>query len=118
MENFLTPKVRLSRIRDHGWALWDPIGLLGDRGHFPGKWTDERNKRFAGEYDRYLIDAAHQLRRGVSPEGVVDFLVDIEANYMGLGERETTRDRAQALVSAIRQDDLVWMWPGELGRCK
>lgn len=71
MDNITTPKVRIARVRDIGWNLWDPIGLLGEGGHFPGKWSDDQNQRFADEYDRYLIDAAHQLRRGVPPEGFV-----------------------------------------------
>ena len=116
MDSPTTPKVRLSRVRDHGWAYWDPIGLLGEGGHFSGKWSDAKNERFADEYDGYLIDAAHQIRRGVPTEGVVDFLVDVEVNRMGLGERTTTRTRASALVSAIKQDDLVWAWPDEDGR--
>ncbi|MEP0963063.1 MAG: hypothetical protein ABJM90_10635 [Paracoccaceae bacterium] len=118
MDSPTTPKVSLSRIRDHGWSLWDPIGLLGEKGHFSGKWSDSKNARFADEYDRYLIDAAHQIRRGVPAQKVVDFLYDIEANYMGLGERETTRERAQALVVAIKHDDLIWTWPDENGHFK
>ena len=69
------------------------------------KWFDAKNARFADQYDRYPIDVARQVRRGVPAQYAVDFLVDIEANYMGLGVRETTRGRAQALVAAIRQYD-------------
>ena len=92
--------------------------MLGEKGHFSGKWSDARNERFADEYDRYLIDAAHQIRRGASTESVVDFFVDIEVNAMGLSEREDTRARATALVSAIKQDDLVWTWPDKNGHFK
>jgi hypothetical protein len=118
MDSPITPKVKLSRIRDHGWALWDPIGLLGKKGHFSGKWSDAKNERFSDEYDRYLIDAAHQIRRGISTESVVDFLIDIETNAMGLGERKNTRARATALVAAIKQDDLVWAWHDKDGYFK
>ncbi len=118
MDDPITPKVNLPRIRDIGWKLWDPIRLLGVGGHFPGKWSDENNRRFADEYDSYLIDAAHQLRRGKPPEQVVDYLIDVEANHMGLGEQKSTRKRAQAVVKAMRQDDLIWAWPDEHGRFK
>ncbi len=116
MDDPIVPRVRLFRIRDIGWTLWDPIGLLGPGGPFSGKWSDDRNKRFADEYDTYLIDAAHQLRRGVPTETVVAYLVDVEANTMGMGKHRDAQTRAEAVVSAIRQDDLLWAWPDEDGR--
>ena len=44
----------LNRLRDIGWTLWDPIGLLPPE----GEWDDCANRSFAGEYDQYLIAAA------------------------------------------------------------
>jgi len=110
------PRIKLSRLRDIGWGLWDPIGLLGPEGFYPGKWDEEANRHFADEYDSYLIDAAGQLRRRVPRERVVDYLVRIETQQMGLQENATTRDRAEAVVAAILADDGIWTWPDEHGR--
>jgi len=106
----------LSKLRDIGWNLWDPIGLLGSSGPFAGKWSDEENQGFADEYDSYLISAASQLRQGEPPNQVVSYLVHIEADYMGLGERPTSRIRAAAVVEAILADDTIWTVPDEYGR--
>lgn len=100
----IPPRVNLSKLRDIGWGLWDPIGLLGNGGHYPGKWNDPPNQRFADEYDNYLISAASQLRGGASCEQVVEYLAHIEADYMGLGIRPNTRERAEAVVAAILAD--------------
>ncbi|MBH0238082.1 hypothetical protein [Methylobrevis albus] len=108
------PKVKLSKLRDIGWSLWDPIGML--RGAGPGAWQREENERFANEYDRYLVGAASSLRRGVPAAEVVAELVEIEASYMGLGERPDTRARAVAVVAAILADPTIWTWPDEQGR--
>ena len=50
------PKLRLSRLRDIGWSLWDPIGLndFGD---------DWESVTFADEYDSYLIKVAGMLKK-------------------------------------------------------
>ena len=110
------PRVKLSRLRDIGWNLWDPIGLLGSSGHFPGRWSDKANQGFANEYDNYLISAASQLRQRAPQDQVVGYLVGVESEYMGLGERPTSRERAEAVVAAILADDSIWTWPDEQGR--
>lgn len=101
-------RVRLSKLRDIGWELWDPIGLLGPNGVFPGKWEDDANRQIADEYDRYLISAASQLQTGVSRAQVIDYLVEIEAKHMGLGIGLNTRARAKAAVDAIIADKAIW----------
>lgn len=110
------PRVKLSKLRDIGWNLWDPIGLLGPSGHSPGRWSEKANQRFADEYDNYLISAASQLKQGEPRDQVVSYLVHVEAEYMGLGERPTSRERAEAVVAAILADDSIWTWPDEQGR--
>ena len=100
-------KLKLSRLRDIGWSIWDPIGLLAAG----KKWDDEDCRGFADEYDRYLINAASDLRTGRSHTEVVGYLIQIEAEYMGLGERSSSRERAQAVVAAIRNDDQLWTYP-------
>lgn len=106
------PRIKLSRLRDIGWSLWDPIGLLGP----DQRWDDEDCLHFADEYDGYLIAAASQLRRGASEADVVAELVWVEKIHMGLGESDDSRERAQAVVDAIHADDQLWTWPDEKGR--
>jgi hypothetical protein len=110
------PKVKLSKLRDIGWGHWDPIGLMTPNGFFPGKWDKEPNLSFADEYDSYLISAASQLRRGTPRETVIEYLIEIETHHMGLGENADTRQRAEAVVSAIFADPAIWTWPDEQGR--
>ena len=110
------PRVKLSRLRDIGWGLWDPIGLLPPDGFFPGKWDPEANRPFADEYDSYLICAASQLRSGAPREEVIEYLVEIETQHMGLGANTSTRERAEAVVAAILADKAIWTWPDEQGR--
>jgi hypothetical protein len=106
------PRVRLSRLRDIGWSLWDPICLLG----FSGKWEDEENKPFADEYDSYLISAASQLRIGTPREQVINYLIQIETQHMGMSEGRDVRKRAEAVVDAIIGNDAIWVWPDDSGR--
>ncbi|MDP0927623.1 hypothetical protein Q0601_10600 [Paracoccus onubensis] len=110
------PRVKLSRLRDIGWAYWDPIGLLGPEGLHPGKWDDDANLPFADEYDSYLVSAASQLRRNVPREQVVDYLVRAETQDMCLPKTPTAQARAEAVVAAILADRELWTWPDEQGR--
>jgi hypothetical protein len=103
------PKIKLSRLRDIGWKVWDPIGLLptGE------KWDAEDNRSFADEYDSYLTYAAGQLRRGVPDAEVVSYLLGVESEHMGLGESRGSRERAESVVAAIQADDHLWTWSNE-----
>lgn len=105
------PQINLPRLRDIGWALWDPIGLLGPSGAPMGRWDDAENLPVAGEYDRHLIAAATHLRRGIPPERIEADLVQSEAQMMGLGVGPTTRRRAKAVVAAILTDEALWSHP-------
>lgn len=98
------PPLQLSRLRDIGWSLWDPIGLLD-----PGDTWDW--KPFADEYDSYLPTVASMLRDGHSTEECEAYLVEIAVIHMGLGvdkqgnilpdEEKAARDSAKATVAAI-----------------
>ena len=92
------PMSRLSRLRQIGWTLWDPIGLLPTATHC----RDAENLPFADEYDTYLLHAAGLLRSGAADAEVASFLIDIEANHMGLGEQRDARARAESAVAALR----------------
>lgn len=99
-----SPKPDLSRLRDIGWSIWDPICLLD-----PSQdWRDEECKYFADEYDSYMIQAAGQLRRGVSQSDVVRYLVQIETEHMGLGPGRNVLERAAQVVAAIQADKDLW----------
>lgn len=100
------PKLKLSRLRDIGWSIWDPIGLMGSE----QKWDDEDCKPFADEYDRYLIQAAGQLRRGIADVDVAKYLVQIETDHMGLGSGHGTMERALLVVAAIHADEEIWTY--------
>ncbi|MEM1265216.1 MAG: hypothetical protein AAGI50_04285 [Pseudomonadota bacterium] len=101
------PKIKLSRLRDIGWANWDPIGLLADG----QTWEDADCQPFANEYDSYLLHGAGQLRRGAREEDVVTFLVDVEVNHMGLGPGRDAAARATKVVAAVQADDELWTYP-------
>jgi len=98
------PKIKLSRLRDIGWTKWDPIGLLREG----QRWDDEDCRAFADEYDSYLLAAAGQLRRGASEKEVVRYLIDIEANHIGLGRTWRAKARARAVVAAIQAAEDLW----------
>jgi len=80
---------QLSRLREIGWSQWDPIGLNDHE-----DWPED-------EYDTYLMQAAGRLWRGVGEEDVADYLVDVEANYMGGGPSADSRVRANKTVILI-----------------
>ena len=83
------PKFKLSRLREIGWAKWDPIGLGG---------TDDRPE---DEYDSYLLQAAGRLWNGASREEVANYLVSIETEYMGLGEAPDVHRRANEVADSL-----------------
>ena len=100
------PKLKLSRLRDIGWSVWDPIGLLE-----PGQnWTDEDFLTFADEYDSYLMWAAGLLKRGAQDADVANYLVQAEVQYMGL-VGQGAMERAAQVVTAIKADKELWTNP-------
>lgn len=101
------PKLKLSRLRDIGWSIWDPIGLL----RAGQNWGDKDCLPFANEYDRYLIYAAGQLRRGVADSEIADYLVQIETEHMGLSPSQGSFERAECVVAAIHADKEIWTYP-------
>lgn len=62
----LYPKIPLSRLREIGWKLRDPIGLARNRGS-----PDEGG---VDEYDRYLLHAASMISRGGSKDEAAAYL--------------------------------------------
>jgi hypothetical protein len=83
------PKFGLGRLRKIGWNLWDPIGLGG------------LDADVEDEYDSYLLEAAGRIWNGASEEEVIDYLVTVETEHMGLGEGPRTRQRAREAAKAL-----------------
>ena len=96
------PKIRLSNLRDIGWQLWDPIGILS-------KGESWEGEPFADEYDSYLMQAAGRLRRDQPTSEVIQYLVDIEIYHMGVARRKTAEHRATRTVEAIMASDQIWV---------
>ena len=86
------PTFQLSRLREIGWAKWDPIGVGGPDHGWP-----------ADEYDTYLVQAAGQLWNGRSDEDVADYLIKIETENMGLEAVPGIRSRALDVARAMRE---------------
>lgn len=83
------PKFKLSRLRQIGWNRWDPIGL------------NDLDDRPDDEYDSYLLQAAGRLWNGATEHEVTDYLVSIEAEYMGLGHGAGVQERAREVVREL-----------------
>ena len=88
------PNIKLSRLRDIGWAYWDPIGLLTDINLVKDK------QNFDDEYDTYLMQAASMLWSNRPREDVVAYLADIEQNHIGMPDRGS--DAATKTVAKIQ----------------
>ena len=88
--------VKLSVVRDIGWREWDPIGLSTIEGGWEGSTA-------ADEYDQYLLHLAARLQRGDADGPLVDYLVLIETDHMGLTSNPSARSRAAATVAAMRE---------------
>src|SRR5687768_14928148 len=86
------PKFQLSRLREIGWAKWDPIGVGGPEYGWP-----------ADEYDSYLLNAAGQLWNGKSVEDVANYLFEIETKDMGLEAISGSRPQALDVARAMRE---------------
>jgi len=95
------PKIRLSRLRDIGWLVWDPIGLLE-------KFESWENVSYADEYDSYMLRAVGMLFRKEPRNSVIDYLVMIETEHMGLSAIDGIRKRAAEVVRRIEDDDQLW----------
>lgn len=83
------PKLDLSRLRQIGWARWDPIGLNGADG------------RPDDEYDSYLLQAAGRLWNGATEEEVARYLVAVEVERMGLSSGAGIEERARETAGAL-----------------
>jgi hypothetical protein len=87
----LYPKIQLSRLREIGWKIWDPIGLAHS-----GSAPDEG---CADEYDSYLLHVVSMISRGGSKDEATLYLTDIASEHMGLSVVDA--DAAAATTHAI-----------------
>lgn len=90
----LPPPAKLSILRDIGWGQWDPIGLQVLEGGWQGSDASD-------EYDVYLLHVAVQLQHGEPEANLIEYLVFIETEHMGMGLGPKARTRAIATVEAI-----------------
>ncbi len=94
----------IGRLREIGWSLWDPIGLLS----LTGSW---RGGPYEDEYDRYLYNAAQMQKNNCSAEEVADYLFLIQSQYMQMGPKEIDakiRKKLLEVALAISDDPLMW----------
>ena len=91
------PTIDVSRVREIGWSKWDPIGIATIEGE---GW---QGSSWADEYDAYLLEAISLLRSGRGLAHCADYLVKIEAEYIGLGIRADTVQRATDTVTALNK---------------
>lgn len=89
------PSIKLSVLRDIGWRDWDPIGLQTLEGGWKGSNAPD-------EYDGYLLQLAARLQKGEAEEPLVDYLIQVEIEHMGLMANPSARPRALATVIAVR----------------
>ena len=87
--------LKLSLLRDIGFFVWDPIGLLARGAAWDGK-------PFADEYDQHLLEMAGRLRRDWGAEEAIAYLMTAERDHMGFGERPGLRTRADAAVRLVQ----------------
>lgn len=71
--------------------------------------NDWEGSGFEGEYDRYLLRVAAMLRKQEHAKDAEHYLVDIEANHMGLDVNSTTKLRAKNTIQAIMECDQLWI---------
>jgi hypothetical protein len=83
-------------LRTIAWSEWDPIGLNGSEGGW--RFSDAAN-----EYDRYMLRVLEGLQSGEPEASMVDYLVGIEVDHMGLSLTLDTKERAAATVAAVRE---------------
>ena len=82
-------KYKLSKLRDLSWENWDPIGLKNGR------------VNCEDEHDSYLLRVIGMFTEDVPQSEIVEYLIKIECEHMGLGVNSTARPRAEQLVAAI-----------------
>ena len=87
------PKIQLSRLREIGWTLWDPIGLAGENGSCGDGCADE--------YDGYLLHVVSMLCRDSSKEEATTYLVEIASDHMGLSVVHAAAATARAIADYL-----------------
>jgi hypothetical protein len=93
--------VLLDRLRDIGWAEWDPIGL-----------ADAGSPR--DEYDRYLLQVVGRFWRGETVDQAADYLDHIGVEHMGLGPSTPASREAAARTAVLIKGYLDTLAPGPL----
>lgn len=82
----------IEKLREIGWLQWDPIGLREEL---------KRTPSIQDEYDRYLLAAYEMAGSEGGFSKIVTYLLEIEKDYMGLGERPDSLLRFRETASAV-----------------
>ncbi|MGA0532174.1 hypothetical protein [Hansschlegelia sp. KR7-227] len=90
------PKIQLSRLREIGWTLWDPIGLADQNGSWDAACADE--------YDQYLLRVVSLICRGGSKDQATAYLIEAASEHMGLSHVD---EAAAAATSQAIEDYLA-----------
>ena len=85
----MRPQVKVSALRDIGWAEWDPIGLQ----KIEGGWEQSSA---ADEYDTNFLQVVGEIMNGHSDDEAAARLIWAEAENMGMGVGPTTHARARS----------------------
>lgn len=92
--------IEIDRLREIGWTLWDPIGLLREH-------ADWRTRSFKDEYDSYLKRAVRRIVAGENEGAVTAYLIGSASHRMGLGEGRTiirtSTATARALIGLVEE---------------
>ena len=78
------------RLDEVLFYVWDPIGISTT------VWSRD-------EYQSYLPQVFKMLLNDSSDKVIVDYLMEIECNHMGLGRQIGTKKRTVEFVSLIRK---------------
>jgi len=65
---------------------WDPIGVSGV---------------FDDEYDMYVLNVHSLLNKNAAKDEIVDMLLDLEGNRMGMTLTENSKTRAQIVAQSL-----------------
>lgn len=84
--------LQIEALREIGWSVWDPLNLQSIG------WREQGGEN---EYDRYLLHAAEMLSRGCPDFEVIEYLILVETDHMGMVGSDTASARSKMTVEAI-----------------
>jgi hypothetical protein len=92
--------INLSRLRDIGWTLWDPMAVRPPAGLWPDDGEDQ--------YDSFLVHASTMMNHGRSRQDAALYLIQIASILLGRADV----DRVAAATTANAIADYLQTIPG------